>query len=174
MNTEWMAAIHEAGHAVACVRQGGIVTAIRISGRQGTVERSFYGLQDGQSYPTPLILKHDMAMAICTVAGPMAELHEFPNLRPAQIYEGTGADDATIERIFRNVGDLFGNDFSRFLRAMQTKARKILDAHWSEVVNVAEALFREKSLTGEQVNRIMVQTGQQPIHVLTYGELSTS
>jgi len=112
MNAEWMASVHEAGHAVACVVLGGVVREVRVGAEnkdRGACVTAFFSDAEVDAegrclnLPVEEVLKRHQKEIIMALAGFAAEKQEFPTVNRGRQAGGAEGD---IEQVRFNAEQL--------------------------------------------------------------------
>lgn len=166
-----LTAYHEAGHAVADVVLGIDVDHVTIvpqedtSGHETVIHpddiKEGWGVSD---YDDPRVRLHVENFLIGLLAGPYAGRKFYPKARlqaTETLSDGrkvlaAGSDHSYVVRI---IADIFGDDNDQvrwtYERYVTARARALVETHWRSIELVANALLKRKTLSGDEVKRVM-------------------
>lgn len=148
--SDWIIAIHEAGHAVAAIRAGLVFDAVSIEPDEALE-------LDGALYWNEMeelgeIVMPPELLAVVLLAGPCAEARER-GLRAHRMFEGEGATQD------REAMAALGLTESQFVAASR-EAIELVERDWTLIRQVAEELEDGARLGYEDVERIVDAAGQ--------------
>jgi hypothetical protein len=147
---------HEAAHAVAAVIVGAGLKSVDLKHRRVRGGRTSVGRAKTRDIPVADIFgKGEIAAMphlVRILAGPLAELAINPRIAEGDTYGGDVADAndilaATMKKNKTRAKDL--------LRTAMTVATQFVDMHSPIIDRVANELVKKRSLTGNQVDRMV-------------------
>lgn len=166
-------AIHEAGHAVACVLldlEFNHATIIPGDDAKGHVDITMPGyvldeMENGDPLTDPKTRQHLEHHLIAILAGPIAQRKKFPRsrLNSTDTLKGLkvlvpGSDHSQVTRM---IADLFGADNDQvrwtYERYITARARALVESHWHEFELIAAALLERETLAAEEISRLIYQ-----------------
>lgn len=150
---DWIAAIHEAGHAVIARCVGYEVREIDIGNASRCrviLEIAEHQPPDGMTTPT---IEDEEQDALYTLAGGVAEA-----LRPGG--DGTAGLDASDLEHFATLGPKAGDAEARaaWRLRMRNMTERLATKNWSHIETVARELVVRKRLSGTQLVRLTSST----------------
>ena len=156
-------AFHESGHAVACYRlfhrldYVSIVATNEFRGCMKGMDDDWYERASGT--PDAQIRAHTAKIATITLAGGAAVEKLYGTMRGVEMTLDIGA----VRELLEDVAET-GEEMDRFIDRCWSQARRLVRKEWEPIKAVAAALMERKTLSGEDVRRILLQTAQKGVN----------
>ena len=147
VESDWIVAIHEAGHAVAAIRAGLVFDQVSVLPDESLeIDGALYWNESDAEIVMPPEL-----LAVVLLAGPCAEARER-GLRADRMFEGFAATQD------REAMAVLGLSEQQFITATK-EALGIVERDWALIEQVAEGLADEERLDYEDVESIVDAAG---------------
>jgi len=147
-DTDWIIAIHEAGHAVAAIRAGLVFDQVSVLPDESLeIDGALYWNESDAEIVMPPEL-----LAVVLLAGPCAEAH-VRGLRADRMFDGVAATQD------REAMAVLGLSEQQFIAATK-EALAIVERDWALIEKVAEGLADHERLDYEDVEFIVVAENQ--------------
>ena len=147
-DTDWIVAIHEAGHAVAAIRAGLVFDQVSVLPDESPeIDGALYWNESDAEIVMPPEL-----LAVVLLAGPCAEAH-VRGLRADRMFDGVAATQD------REAMAVLGLSEQQFIAATK-EALAIVERDWALIEKVAEGLADHERLDYEDVEFIVVAENQ--------------
>lgn len=147
VESDWIVAIHEAGHAVAAIRAGLVFDQVSVLPDESLeIDGALYWNESDAEVVMPPEL-----LAVVLLAGPCAEARER-GLRADRMFEGVAATQD------REAMAVLGLSEQQFIAATK-EALAIVERDWALIEQVAEALENDERLDYEEVESIVDAAG---------------
>jgi hypothetical protein len=142
-DTDWIIAIHEAGHAVAAIRAGLVFDQVSVLPDESLeIDGALYWQESDLEIVMPPEL-----LAVVLLAGPCAEARER-GLRADRMFDGVAATQD------REAMAVLGLSEQQFIAATQ-EALAIVERDWKLIEQVAQGLADDERLDYEDVESIV-------------------
>jgi hypothetical protein len=146
-DSDWIVAIHEAGHAVAAIRAGLVFDQVSVLPDESL---EIDGAPYWHESDTELVMPPEL-LAVVLLAGPCAEARER-GLRADRMFDGVAATQD------REAMAVLGLSQQQFLAATR-EALDIVERDWALIEQVAEELVEADWLPYEDVESIVAAAG---------------
>jgi len=147
VESDWIVAIHEAGHAVAAIRAGLVFDQVSVLPDESLeIDGALYWNESDAEIVMPPEL-----VAVVLLAGPCAEARER-GLRADRMFDGFAATQD------REAMAVLGLTEQQFIAATK-EALGIVERDWALIQQVAEGLADEERLDYEEVESIVDAAG---------------
>jgi len=163
ITAEWECAFHESGHAVSCFRlfhrldYVSIVSTSEYRGCMKGIDEDWHEREPGTS--DAQIRAHTAKLATITLAGGAAVAKLFGGMQDVE----KGLDLAAVRDLLEDVADT-DKELDIFIDRCWEQARRLVRKEWEPIKAVAAALMERKTLSGEEVRRILLQTAQKGVN----------
>lgn len=157
MEQEERTAYHEAGHAVAAMRQYERFEYVTIIPDEdaGSLGHLLHRPLPKRFHPDIKLTLHMQdkfeTRIVITLAGPLAEKRATGRWNAI----GAEADGDTVNMLHPYVGGVNPRIAGAHLRYLRCRAEEILKAHWKDVCNVKIALLERKKLSHAEVEQLV-------------------
>ena len=148
-DTDWIVAIHEAGHAVAAIRAGLVFDQVSVLPDESLeIDGALYWNESDAEIVMPPEL-----LAVVLLAGPCAEARER-GLRADRMFDGVAATQD------REAMAALGLSEQQFIAATK-EALAIVERDWALIEKVAEGLADHERMDYEDVESIVASSEGQ-------------
>jgi hypothetical protein len=148
VESDWIVAVHEAGHAVAAIRAGLVFDQVSILPDESLeIDGALYWNEMQES--GEIVMPPEL-LAVVLLAGPCAEARER-GLRADRMFDGVAATQD------REAMAVLGLTEQQFLAATK-EALGIVERDWSLIEEVAEGLADHDRLSYDEVEAILDAT----------------
>jgi ATP-dependent Zn protease len=149
VESDWIVAVHEAGHAVAAIRAGLVFDQVSILPDESLeIDGALYWNEMQES--GEIVMPPEL-LAVVLLAGPCAEARER-GLRADRMFDGVAATQD------REAMAVLGLTEQQFLAATK-EALGIVERDWALIEQVAEGLADQERLDYEEVEAIVDAAG---------------
>ena len=149
VESDWIVAVHEAGHAVAAIRAGLVFDQVSILPDESL--ESDAALSWNEKPASGAIVMPPELLAVVLLAGPCAEARER-GLRADRMFDGVAATQD------REAMAVLGLTEQQFIAATK-EALGIIERDWALIEQVAEGLADHERLDYEEVESIVDAAG---------------
>ncbi len=153
---EWECAFHEAGHAVACYRlfhrldYVSILSTSEYRGCMKGVDEDWKARPSGT--PDAQIRAHKAKIATVTLCGGAAVEKLYGTMRGVEMTLDIGA----VRDLLESVAETY-EEVDIFIDRCWEQARRLVRKEWDAIKALAAALMEKKTLSDEEVGRIIRQ-----------------